>query len=1507
MHYNDPNQDLQDFYFLDPSWLCDLMARVVTLKEANPHIENGILHRDKFQFIFKDERFPYDNYKQFVRLLNRFQIACSLDEDRLLVPSKLPEEKPEKTVNISLPFVTIKRKHSLPFIPYGFWDRFIARFLYYTEDMLTSGCSHELGPGSPTEYENFSPFLVDKICCKCPLITKDGDLLTTPVSEEGVPNSDDEEDILDEVDNEFALHGVYINGDSEEQHSGVWINGQWFGNAASGSRSDSDVDYSTDEDDSSSYGYGSQSGHYIPRVIRYKDAVYGRNVVKGSAHRKKTKRPDKNSQDPFSQSFNEATFKSASRIVPPHPSKSNSLPIAFPDGSFEDRSDSEPGVQSSPSSGERSLTGMNGGIGSFDDNSLASETSEDPHQSRNIPTQSSSSSSSLSSPSSSGFKKKLQSNHSYDTNSLPDADGQAGSFDSLHGSISSDPLKQVYQSSVPTDAVNGQVAANGDLSNHRHSSTGLEQDSEAVNNDTTRISLPIKTQPLCQEENHQKRSFDVSKDDITSTNPLLTTIEQYLKIEDNKETDETRTYPANQQTEYDTQAIDNIVNASSNDVDGRVDLVEEKSEYPEDLVSSFDKEEEAAFKLPQPVNSKKDELTVKQDHNIKRQSRGSRFFQELEHSDTCPLHSEFRFDQLPHVPTDLRTLVDKKFLHCWRTGICLNHPKLFFTISTKPDPKEEGRVLIETEVSPSRVGRRVLNYIVDHIDTLTREWYPDLSVSDGTGPKVRQFIPCVICERLGLKPNDFSFYDCQRQSSKSDNIQCPNHSGCDLNLHLVCPDIMLQDVDPELLLSEGDIIYNESESSILGKGGFGKVVRGKCRNQLVAIKFFIHNDDTEPLKHYFEARKELNVLRRVRQHPYLISIVGVCLRPLCLVLELAEKGSLQECLFSSLVIHRVVLFRVAYQVADAISYLHSLGVIYRDLKPENVLVWSLDERDDLHVKLIDFGTANFATSTGLISCKGSLGTKAPEMLDLRKEGYTMQVDVYSYAILLYQMVLRKQPFMEIDSEASVNAAVTRGDRPKWRDSPLTNYGFPSLTELMLQSWVSKPTRRPRAEQIAQQVRMPPFQALLGKQPIPSAQSVRHACVVPDTKELWLGCYDHLSNKILIFDCKNLNLKHTFTVGSYQDQPCSLQVQALHHVGELMLIAFRGLAVNILNAYSTSPRHKLEWSIQLNEQVTCIASDESYVYVGMNEGYVRCICKKDFKKHERKRNDRMIKVERHCVLSMVATDKKLWISSSKYISTYFTTNDVMEAFDMESMWYGGPLGMELKPQTQVSNLTSSFEKQSVWSTCRSVLTKWCVEKRQTLSSLDCAPLIQAISNSSSLHESDTCIVCILPVLDTIWLGTAGGYILIFSSEDLRLLTWFHPFGEVRTLSYCVGPGPCGTEQCFVISTGKSVRAEGFGTSNPVVCPLTPERLREVPDEISHKMAIKEPTRSRRRSSESRSTFYQPLGSEMGLMFKCSMLVWEAFPANVFERMEAKSGRCPLVITKEQLHVEIPSDE
>ena len=76
-------------------------------------------------------------------------------------------------------------------------------------------------------------------------------------------------------------------------------------------------------------------------------------------------------------------------------------------------------------------------------------------------------------------------------------------------------------------------------------------------------------------------------------------------------------------------------------------------------------------------------------------------------------------------------------------------------------------------------------------------------------------------------------------------------------------------------------------------------------------------------------------------------------------------------------------------MANGLSYLHDNGIIYRDLKPDNVLVMSYDIKDVINVKLSDYGISKFSTLQGLTGMFGTVGYMAPEVT--AKEAYTNKV------------------------------------------------------------------------------------------------------------------------------------------------------------------------------------------------------------------------------------------------------------------------------------------------------------------------------------------------------------------------------------------------------------------------------------------------------------------------------------------------------------------------------------
>lgn len=258
----------------------------------------------------------------------------------------------------------------------------------------------------------------------------------------------------------------------------------------------------------------------------------------------------------------------------------------------------------------------------------------------------------------------------------------------------------------------------------------------------------------------------------------------------------------------------------------------------------------------------------------------------------------------------------------------------------------------------------------------------------------------------------------------------------------------------------------------VGGGAFGTVYKGKCWGSVVAVKQLNTSGAITPeLKLALE--KEVGVLSKLR-HPNILLYIGAASTDTnaAMVTEWCEKKSLYDILKSP---HDEVAFdaklflKFALEVARGMCYLHSRKerIIHRDLKSLNVLITQgynakvadfgltvMREAAARQTVRLDSGPKHHRDTTGsLFSNSGAdfFGTEgtaqwmAPEVMEGAR--YNHKVDVYSYGILITELLTRKMPFKDLYGGFDfVDAVLDRAERPTipyWTKQNNQNIALPS--------------------------------------------------------------------------------------------------------------------------------------------------------------------------------------------------------------------------------------------------------------------------------------------------------------------------------------------------------------------------------------------------------------------------------------------------------------------------------
>lgn len=205
---------------------------------------------------------------------------------------------------------------------------------------------------------------------------------------------------------------------------------------------------------------------------------------------------------------------------------------------------------------------------------------------------------------------------------------------------------------------------------------------------------------------------------------------------------------------------------------------------------------------------------------------------------------------------------------------------------------------------------------------------------------------------------------------------------------------------------------------VLGQGSYGKVflvqkIKGSDSGTLYAMK--VLQKATLKVRDRVRSKMERDILAEVN-HPFIVKLHYAFQTEgkLYLILDFLRGGDLftrlsKEVMFTE----EDVKFYLA-ELALALDHLHSLGIIYRDLKPENLL---LDEEG--HIKVTDFGLSKEAIDqeNRAYSFCGTIEYMAPEVVN--RKGHTQSADWWSFGVLMFEMLTGTLPFQGKDRKETM--------------------------------------------------------------------------------------------------------------------------------------------------------------------------------------------------------------------------------------------------------------------------------------------------------------------------------------------------------------------------------------------------------------------------------------------------------------------------------------------------------
>jgi Leucine-rich repeat (LRR) protein/serine/threonine protein kinase len=706
---------------------------------------------------------------------------------------------------------------------------------------------------------------------------------------------------------------------------------------------------------------------------------------------------------------------------------------------------------------------------------------------------------------------------------------------------------------------------------------------------------------------------------------------------------------------------------------------------------------------------------------------------------------------------------------CWKDA---HH--LVYTIEEIEIRDQPFRESIEIRVPNTPFGHRTMCELMFIIDSLLKNWYPEVWQS------LEIWVPCSYCIHTKIPDvPSISFQDCLLAVSKGVGVRCIQHLEKIVSIAKIIPDLIQEDVSVDLFLPPGVVAFNpQDKSTCISRPPSETVFKGMYNNHMVAVKPYPHpvpnasilcacSKKKLNITPLLQAWHEFEVLRHLQNAkcPFLVSLTGICVDPLCLVFPFARWSSLEDVLqLKEVAIPHQVRMRMTYQLACALEVVHSLHIIHRNVCLANILVHSLSLDDPVNIKLAGFSDACYSIFQGIgIGSCGSF--PAPEMLQQDAGEYDERVDIFAFGFVTYEIVTRNRVHI-LSSAPLQKQMMSLMDRPSL--APVRSRA-PLLTPLITRCWHPDPFKRPFACNIVSKL-MDPLHLLAHNGKLVHENHEFFAASARFSRENNTFRADVFVSSGELTGQSNAFLTHVslpgFDFHSFSPLPKEFVI-CMGCIGQQLWISFYGKKLRI---YSTLDLKTFVNEFCFDHHVVVMGLSPISVYLGFESGMVymydvanenvpseptntRMVCREEYKS---------IEPLEDCVVC--ATRNKIYLLHPDSLET-------------ESEWTIQNLPGRIR-SIAISQYSDSQTEDTLWMCFRRLDQ---VHIFQALTGRPCYTIECATLVGSTAEK--VYVLSMRMILDTVWVGLNTGHVLVFETNATKpsLITHFKVHkSEVREI-------------------------------------------------------------------------------------------------------------------------------